>query len=280
MLTIPNPYGIPLGFSYTASMQYLGFQPGVDIDTYGGAEPGDETAYLTLTWYSASPQPTWQDILDAGDNAWLGFFEYYYPNDYQVLRVNYLLTEKQDKSDALEQLHDFADEMHSDTIALLQTQGIQDMKDLMAHEMADVAGLTTAISGKVDKITGKGLSTEDYTTTEKTKLSGIATGATNTAAPIQADWNQATTGSLDYIKNKPTIPTIATQTHVNDAATNAATNAPTSLNVLTTLLGSLTGEVNATNTKQNDLATKYNDLATKFNTLLDKLEANALLATS
>lgn len=33
------------------------------------------------------------------------------------------------------------------------------------------------ISGKVDKITGKGLSTEDYSTLEKTKLSGIAAGA-------------------------------------------------------------------------------------------------------
>ena len=33
------------------------------------------------------------------------------------------------------------------------------------------------IDGKVDKVTGKGLSTNDYTTTEKTKLSGIASGA-------------------------------------------------------------------------------------------------------
>lgn len=33
------------------------------------------------------------------------------------------------------------------------------------------------LSGKVDKITGKGLSTEDYTTAEKTKLSGVETGA-------------------------------------------------------------------------------------------------------
>lgn len=72
----------------------------------------------------------------------------------------------------------------------------------------------------------------------------------------------------------------STQAHIADAATNAATNAPTSLNVLTTLLGGLTGEVNATNTKQNDLATKYNDLATKFNSLLDKMEALTLLATS
>lgn len=35
----------------------------------------------------------------------------------------------------------------------------------------------TALNGKVDKVTGKGLSTNDYTTTEKNKLSGIASGA-------------------------------------------------------------------------------------------------------
>ena len=33
------------------------------------------------------------------------------------------------------------------------------------------------LSGKVDKVTGKGLSTEDYTTAEKTKLSGVEEGA-------------------------------------------------------------------------------------------------------
>ena len=36
---------------------------------------------------------------------------------------------------------------------------------------------TTAIDTKVDKVEGKGLSTNDYTTTEKTKLAGIASGA-------------------------------------------------------------------------------------------------------
>lgn len=37
--------------------------------------------------------------------------------------------------------------------------------------------LDTKFADKVDKITGKGLSTEDYTTAEKTKLSGIESGA-------------------------------------------------------------------------------------------------------
>lgn len=37
-----------------------------------------------------------------------------------------------------------------------------------------------SLDGKVDKVSGKGLSTEDYTTAEKTKLSGIETGANKT----------------------------------------------------------------------------------------------------
>lgn len=37
--------------------------------------------------------------------------------------------------------------------------------------------LATPLSGKVDKVTGKQLSTEDYTTAEKTKLGGIEAGA-------------------------------------------------------------------------------------------------------
>ena len=40
-----------------------------------------------------------------------------------------------------------------------------------------VDNVTTNLAGKVDKVNGKGLSTEDYTTTEKNKLAGISTGA-------------------------------------------------------------------------------------------------------
>lgn len=68
-----------------------------------------------------------------------------------------------------------------------------------------VASNTNAISGKVDKVSGKGLSTNDYTTTEKTKLSGIASGA---EVNVQSDWSVTDTTSDAYIKNKPTIPTV------------------------------------------------------------------------
>ena len=43
--------------------------------------------------------------------------------------------------------------------------------------------ITTQLSGKVDKVSGKGLSANDYTTTEKNKLAGIATSANNYSHP-------------------------------------------------------------------------------------------------
>jgi len=48
---------------------------------------------------------------------------------------------------------------------------------------ADKTYVDTELGKKVDKVTGKGLSTEDYTTAEKTKLAGIAAGANNYTHP-------------------------------------------------------------------------------------------------
>ena len=67
--------------------------------------------------------------------------------------------------------------------------------------MAD-SRVVAGITGKVDIVTGKGLSTNDYTTTEKSKLAGIADGA---EVNVQADWSQETNTFDDYIKNKPTL---------------------------------------------------------------------------
>lgn len=47
-------------------------------------------------------------------------------------------------------------------------------------KFADAAAVGDALNEKVPKETGKGLSTEDFTTAEKAKLSGIEAGATNT----------------------------------------------------------------------------------------------------
>lgn len=57
---------------------------------------------------------------------------------------------------------------------------------------------------KVDKVSGKGLSTNDFTSALKTKLEGIAAGA---EVNVQSDWNVTSSTSDAFIKNKPTIPT-------------------------------------------------------------------------
>lgn len=72
---------------------------------------------------------------------------------------------------------------NGDGLALASNKFSVKVKDGEAYIAADSTGLhttealSTALSNKVDKETGKGLSTNDYTTDEKTKLSGIEKGA-------------------------------------------------------------------------------------------------------
>ncbi len=63
---------------------------------------------------------------------------------------------------------------------------------------------------KVDKEVGKGLSQENYTAIEKTKLGGIQEGA---EVNVNADWN-ATSGDAEIL-NKPTIPNAQIQSDFN-----------------------------------------------------------------
>ena len=68
--------------------------------------------------------------------------------------------------------------------------------DLLPYALS--SDVNIALGDKVDKITGKGLSTEDYTSAEKTKLLGIEEGAqVNPDLSVYAPTNNATfTGSL------------------------------------------------------------------------------------
>ena len=54
---------------------------------------------------------------------------------------------------------------------------LKEISDYIATHQSEYEAIVAAIAGKVDKVEGKGLSTEDYTTAEKTKLAGIAEGA-------------------------------------------------------------------------------------------------------
>lgn len=63
-------------------------------------------------------------------------------------------------------------------IGLYAQRANKDKKGNVIDETYETkTNVTAGLAGKVDKVSGKGLSTEDYTTEEKTKLSGIENGA-------------------------------------------------------------------------------------------------------
>lgn len=55
------------------------------------------------------------------------------------------------------------------------------------------------LDNKVDRVNGKGLSTNDYTTAEKNKLAGIEDGA---QVNVKPDWSQNDPAAPDYIENR------------------------------------------------------------------------------
>lgn len=159
--------------------------------------------------------------------------------------------------------------------------------------------IDTADATFVKKVSGKGLSTEDYTTAEKTKLAGIATGATkitvdaslsasstnpvqnkvvNTALNSKANTNDladvATSGSYEDLSNTPTIPTIPTNvsTFTNDAG------------YLTSITGGITVEQQAS--AETGYTATYvvkqggSQVGTKINIPKDFLVKSASLGTS
>ena len=81
--------------------------------------------------------------------------------------------------------------------------------DLSAYETAEAAGakyatkteLTDGLAGKVDIVAGKGLSTEDYTSEDKAKLAGIATGAqVNVIDAVSEEFEVSAEGKVLSVK--------------------------------------------------------------------------------
>lgn len=58
--------------------------------------------------------------------------------------------------------------------------------------------ITESLEDKVDKVDGKGLSTNDFTNADKEKLDSLSD-----SSKIQSNWTQIDSSEKDYIKNKP-----------------------------------------------------------------------------
>lgn len=97
-------------------------------------------------------------------------------------------------------------------------------------ETVDLSNIQNELANKVDKVTGKQLSTNDFTTAEKQKLITIQAHAQKN---VQSDWD-ATEGD-SFIKNKPTIPTL--DNYYNKQEVDSK------LGDINTILDSINGEV-------------------------------------
>ncbi|WP_312463029.1 tail fiber domain-containing protein [Comamonas sp.] len=68
---------------------------------------------------------------------------------------------------------------------------------LAPETVASVQGLQSALDAKINQETGKGLSTQDYTTAEKNKLAAVATGATANATDAALRSRSTHTGTQE-----------------------------------------------------------------------------------
>ena len=98
---------------------------------------------------------------------------------------------------------------------------MEQAKAAAGGDFATRTELAAGLEEKVNKVTGKQLSTNDYTTTEKNKLNGIATGATkNTVATYNVALGTSWTAKTGYVQQVVTVQGIlATDTPIIDLVT-------------------------------------------------------------
>ena len=150
---------------------------------------------------------------------------------------------------------------YTDTKIAEAAVGGVDVTELVAEKVAEVVGTATesfdtlgemeaAINNKVDKVDGKGLSTNDFTHAEKTKLASALTSYTETDPTVPA-WAKAA--------NKPTY------TASEVGALPSTTVIPTTLAALTedATHRVVTDTEKATWNAKSNFSGSYNDLTNK-----------------
>ena len=119
---------------------------------------------------------------------------------------------------------------------------LKEIGDYIASHESEYEALLAISGNKVDKVAGKGLSTEDFTTELKTKLEELYTKAqidglfttangkidANTAAITKLNADSSTEGSVDY-KVKQASDALQTQITANKNAVDAINNSSTGI---------------------------------------------------
>ena len=182
-------------------------------------------------WLSLGNVGTEQDFINSlkGEGADVDLSEYVTTGDFTNLKIeiedargeNQFLVDRLDYIDSdIQTINSHLEDMASE---------IEELKEgNIEIDLADYAK-KTELSSKVDKVDGKGLSTNDYTTAEKNKLAGLSNythPSSHSASMITEDsthrfvtdsekssWNNKSNFSGNYndLTNKPTIPTKTSQ---------------------------------------------------------------------
>ena len=148
---------------------------------------------------------------------------------------------------------------------------IQQLLDSISSQSSDISAkadrtyVDSALSNKVDKATGKGLSTNDYTTADRQKLAGIAA---NAQANVPSDWN-ASSGDA-RILNKPDLSVYPTRTEMNQAIAGVTVD----LSAYSTTVQMNAAIATATDTKVDKVTGK--GLSTEDYTTAEKTKLGAL----
>jgi hypothetical protein len=171
-----------------------------------------------------------------------------------------------------------------------------------------VQKIKTWLNGKVDKVNGKGLSTNDYTTAEKNKLAGLSnyslpTASSSTLGGVKVGSGLAinngvlsatgggTADSVDWsnVQNKPTKVSeftndsnFQTATQVNATVQAVVGSAPDALNTLKELADALGNDKNFASTVTTELSKKANasDLTAKQDKLVSGTNIKTVNGTS
>lgn len=171
-----------------------------------------------------------------------------------------------------------------------------------------VQKIKTWLNGKVDKVSGKGLSTNDYTTAEKNKLAGLSnyslpTASSSTLGGVKVGSGLAinngvlsatgggTADSVDWsnVQNKPTKVSeftndsnFQTATQVNATVQAVVGSAPDALNTLKELADALGNDKDFASTVTTELSKKANasDLTAKQDKLVSGTNIKTINGTS
>jgi len=128
-------------------------------------------------------------------------------------------------------------------------------QDAEGNNISATYATKSELSNKVDKVNGKGLSTNDYTTAEKNKLSGIEANANNYSHPashpasmITGLADVATSGSYKDLSDTPAAVVV-------DSAINGSSTNPVQNKAVSAALGNKVDKVSGKGLSTNDYTT-------------------------